>query len=110
PGVLTPWQASILHELYRRGPALGTGRRAEGPGPVPRDERRGGGARGRGRAPERLGGAVGTELPVQTVKAHLAMMADRYVATTGVQRMAEHLRMFQRPGDSPGVPALFHHH
>jgi len=95
PGVLTPWQASILHELYRRALALLTGGRVERPSRV--------------QLAERLRAAVGDELPVQTVKAHLAMMSDRYVATTGVQRMAEHLRMFQRLGDSPVVTELFHH-
>jgi len=46
---------------------------------------------------------------VQVVKAHLAMMSDRYIATTGVQRMAEHVRMLQRLGEASVVTELFHH-
>ena len=37
------------------------------------------------------------------------MVSDRYLATTGVQRMAEHLRMLQRLDDTPVVTELFHH-
>jgi [protein-PII] uridylyltransferase len=95
PGVLTPWQASILHELYRRALVRLTGGRAERPSRV--------------QLAERLRAAAGNEQTAQTVKAHLAMMSDRYVATTGVQRMAEHLRMLQRLGETPVVTELFHH-
>ena len=95
PGVLTPWQAAILHELYRRALARLTGGRAERPS--------------RMQLAERLRVAAGGEQPAQAVKAHLAMVSDRYLATTGVQRMAEHLRMLQRLGDTPVVTELFHH-
>ena len=95
PGVLTPWQASILHELYRRALVRLTGGRAERPRRV--------------QLAERLRAAAGAEQTAQTVKAHLAMMSDRYVATTGVQRMAEHLRMLQRLAETPVVTELFHH-
>jgi len=95
PGVLTPWQASILHELYRRALVRLTGGRAERPSRV--------------QLAERLRAAAGDEQTAQTVKAHLAMMSDRYVATTGVQRMAEHLRMLQRLAETPVVTELFHH-
>ena len=95
PGVLTPWQASILHELYRRALVRLTGGRAERPSRV--------------QLAERLRAAAGAEQTAQTVKAHLAMMSDRYVATTGVQRMAEHLRMLQRLAETPVVTELFHH-
>jgi [protein-PII] uridylyltransferase len=95
PGVLTPWQAAILHELYRRALARLTGGRAERPSRV--------------QLGERLRAAAGDEQPPQAVKAHLAMMSDRYVATTGVQRMAEHLRMLARLTETPVVTELFHH-
>ena len=95
PGVLTPWQASILHELYRRALVRLTGGRAERPSRV--------------QLAGRLRAAAGAEQTAQTVKAHLAMMSDRYVATTGVQRMAEHLRMLQRLAETPVVTELFHH-
>src|SRR5207244_1539583 len=38
-----------------------------------------------------------------------AMMADRYLESTGVQRMAEHLRMLGELGEAPVVTALFQH-
>jgi [protein-PII] uridylyltransferase len=95
PGVLTPWQAAILHELYRRALARLTGGRAE--------------RLSRMQLGDRLRVATGGEQPAQAVKAHLAMVSDRYLATTGVQRMAEHLRMLQRLGDTPVVTELFHH-
>jgi [protein-PII] uridylyltransferase len=95
PGVLTPWQAAILHELYRRALVRLTGGRAERPS--------------RPQLAERLRVAVGGEQPAQAVKAHLAMMSDRYVATTGVQRMAEHLRMLHQLSNASVVTELFHH-
>jgi [protein-PII] uridylyltransferase len=95
PGVLTPWQATILHELFKRTLARLTG------GRVVRQSR--------ALLAERLGHAVGEELSAQAVKAHLAMMSDRYLATTGVQRMAEHLQMLQALNTSSVVTELFHH-
>src|SRR2546427_11142151 len=86
PGVLTPWQAAILHELYGRTLVRLTGGRAERPS--------------RPQLAERLRAAAGDEQPAQAVKAHLAMMPDRYVATTGGQRMAEHLRMVHQPSNT----------
>ena len=95
PGVLTPWQATILHELYRRSLARLTGGRSERPS--------------RTQLAERLRLAVGEEVSTQAVKAHLAMMSERYLATTGVQRMAEHLSMLQQLGSTSVVTELFHH-
>jgi len=95
PGVLTPWQATILYELYKRTLARLTGGRSERPR--------------RTQLADRLRQAVGEELPAQAVKAHLAMMSDRYLATTGVQRMAEHLQMLQALGNTSVVTELFHH-
>src|SRR5207245_7787899 len=63
PGVLTPWQATILHELYTRALARLTGGRRDRPS--------------RTQLADRLRQAVGQELPAQAVKAHLAMMSDR---------------------------------
>src|SRR4029453_10307629 len=65
PGVLTGWQAAILQELYRR--------------PLPRL------TRGRGEKPtprqlvERLRDIVRDEIGLQAVKAHVAMVGDRYL-------------------------------
>jgi [protein-PII] uridylyltransferase len=95
PGVLTPWQARILHELYTRTNAQLAAGRVDRPS--------------RPQIAERLRLAIGEEQPVQVVKAHLAMMSDRYIATTGVQRMAEHVRMLQRLGEASVVTELFHH-
>jgi [protein-PII] uridylyltransferase len=95
PGVLTPWQATILHELYRRSLARLTGGRRERPS--------------RTQLAERLRLAVGEEISAQAVKAHLAMMSDRYLTTTSVQRMAEHLSMLQQLGSTSVVTELFHH-
>jgi [protein-PII] uridylyltransferase len=95
PGVLTGWQAVILHELYARTLARLTGGRAARPN--------------RTQLAERLHAAVRQELPLQAVKAHLAMVSDRYLASTGVQRMAEHLRLLQRLEEAPVVTELFHH-
>jgi [protein-PII] uridylyltransferase len=95
PGVLTPWQATILHELYRRSLARLTGGRSERPS--------------RTQLAERLRLAVGDDLSAQAVKAHLAMVSERYLATTGVQRMAEHLSMLQQLNNTSVVTELFHH-
>ncbi len=95
PGVLTPWQAVILHELYARTLARLTGGRVERPN--------------RAQLAERLAPVVRSEVTLQAVRAHLAMMSDRYLATTTVQRMAEHLRMLQRLEGSAVVTELFHH-
>src|SRR5213594_4456201 len=93
PGVLTPWQARVLHELYTRTNALLTGGRVAKPS--------------RTKLAERLHAAAKREVDLQAVKAHLAMMADRYLESTSVQRMAEHLRMLDGLGESPVVTALF---
>src|SRR3989441_986195 len=95
PGVLTPWQARILHELYARTLASLTGGRVARPS--------------RTRLAERLHAAAKGEVDLQAVKAHLAMMTDRYLESTSVQRMAEHLRMLDGLGESPVATALFHH-
>ncbi len=95
PGVLTPWQAQILHELYVRTLEELTGGRVERPN--------------RRELAERLQAAAKGEVDLQTVRAHLAMMSDRYIEMTGVQRMAEHIRMLQDLAESPVATALFHH-
>src|SRR5712691_10853463 len=73
PGVLTPWQARILHELYTRTLDLLTGGRVAKPS--------------RTQLAERLHAAAKGEVDLQAVKAHLAMMSERYLATTSAQRM-----------------------
>ena len=94
PGVLTGWQAVVLHELYARTLAKITGGRLDGPN--------------RRELAPRLHALV-PETALQDVKAHLALTSDRYIATTSVQRMAEHLRLVQRLADTPVATELFHH-
>jgi len=95
PGVLTPWQAVVLHELYARTLTRLTG------GHVARPNR--------SQLTTRLHALVGDEVPLQAVKAHVAMAADRYLTSTGAQRMAEHVRMLRRLDEAPVVTELFHH-
>jgi [protein-PII] uridylyltransferase len=95
PGVLTPWQAAILHELYRRTLGRLTGGREDKPN--------------RTQLVERLGELVKDDVPRQAVKAHVAMVPDRYLTNTSVQRMAEHLRLIARLESAPVATELFHH-
>jgi [protein-PII] uridylyltransferase len=95
PGVLTPWQAKILHELYGRTLRHLTDGRAVRPP--------------RAQLVERLAAHAGDEVPRQAARAHVAMVSDRYLATTSVQRMAEHLGMLRRLDHEPVVTQLFHH-
>jgi [protein-PII] uridylyltransferase len=95
PGVLTGWQARVLHELYVRTLARLTGGRGEKPN--------------RTALTERLVDALRGEVPRQAVKAHLAMVQDRYLAQTSVQRMAAHLRLIGRLEAAPLATELFHH-
>ena len=95
PGVLTPWQARILHELFARTMARLTGGRLERPN--------------RAQLAERLAPLVKDDVSMQAVKGHLAMMSERYLATTSAQRMAEHLRLLRRLEEAPVVTELFHH-
>jgi [protein-PII] uridylyltransferase len=95
PGVLTGWQAAILHELYRRTLARLTGGREEKPNRI--------------QLVERLRDVVRDEVPLQAVKAHVAMVGDRYLTNTSVQRMAEHLRLITHLDAAPVATELFHH-
>jgi [protein-PII] uridylyltransferase len=95
PGVLTPWQAAILHELYRRTLARLTGGREAKPN--------------RTQLVARLRDVVKDDVSLQAVKAHVAMVPDRYLTNTSVQRMAEHLRLIARLEGTPVTTELFHH-
>jgi [protein-PII] uridylyltransferase len=95
PGVLTGWQAKILHELFTRTLAQLTGGHGRGPA--------------RQQLVERLHAHAGDDLPRQAARAHVAMVSDRYLTTTSVQRMAEHLAMLRRLEEQPVVTELFHH-
>jgi [protein-PII] uridylyltransferase len=95
PGVLTGWQAAILHELYRRTLTRLTGGHEEKPN--------------RRQLVERLREVIRDELPLQAVKGHVAMVGDRYLTNTSVQRMAEHLRLISHLDLAPVATELFHH-
>ena len=95
PGVLTGWQAAILHELYRAHAGAGS-RAAARTSPTARS------------SPSGCARPCATRSPLQAVKAHVAMVSDRYLTNTSVQRMAEHLRMLaparRRAGRDRAVP------
>jgi [protein-PII] uridylyltransferase len=95
PGVLTGWQAAILHELYRRTLARLTGGHEDKPN--------------RTQLVERLRDMVRDDVPLQAVKAHVAMVGDRYLTNTSVQRMAAHLRLIAQLDGAPVATELFHH-
>jgi [protein-PII] uridylyltransferase len=99
PGVLTGWQARILHELYAR-----TLKQLTAPGAPAAPART-----NRTALAARLLTVVKDEIGAQAVKAHVAMVSDRYLAATGVPRMAEHLRLLRRLEAAPLATELFHH-
>jgi len=96
PGVMTGWQAQILWDLYARTLARITGGQRERPT--------------REAVAQRVSGAMRGEVARTTVAAHLALLSERYLATTSPQRIAAHLRLLDRLGEE-GVLAteLFHH-
>lgn len=98
PGVLTGWQARILYELYAR-----TLKRLTA-GADHADTRA-----NRTQIAERLHAAVKDEFDLQAVKAHVAMVSDRYLSGTSVQRMGDHLRLLRHLESSPLATDLFHH-
>jgi [protein-PII] uridylyltransferase len=96
PGVMTGWQAQILWDLYARTMARLTGGQRE------RSTREA--------VVQRVTEAMRGEVPRTALAAHLALLSDRYLATTAPQRIAAHLRLLDRLGEE-GVMAteLFHH-
>ena len=93
PGVMTGWMARILWEVYLRTLASLTGGRLERPSRETVAERVAEEARGS------RGAAV----------AHLAMMSERYLATTSAQRIAAHLRLVERLEEEVAATELFHY-
>ncbi|HYE89887.1 MAG TPA: [protein-PII] uridylyltransferase, partial [Terriglobales bacterium] len=99
PGVLTGWQARILYELYARTMKRLTATDADAADARPN----------RTQLAERLHAAMKDEFDLQAVKAHVAMVSDRYLGGTSVQRMGEHLRLLRRLESAPLTTDLFHH-
>ncbi len=95
PGVMTGGQAAILWELHSLALARLTGGEVDQPN--------------RAQLTEKVCAAIKDEASRQAVMGHLAMMSDRYLASTGVQRVAEHLRLVQQLDSTPVVTELFHH-
>ncbi len=96
PGVMTGWQAQILWDLYARTLARLTGGQRERPT--------------REAAAQRVTAVTRGEVPRTTLAAHLAMLSERYLATTSPQRIAAHLRLVDRMNEEGGLATeLFHH-
>src|SRR5262245_10272843 len=95
PGVMTGWMAQILGELFRRSLARLTGGTGE---PPTRDV-----------VAARVWEAMHREGTRRTVSEHLAMVSDRYLATTSPQRIAAHLRLVERLEEDVIATELFHH-
>src|SRR5436190_499366 len=94
-GVVTGWRARIMPELYTRTLARLTGGRGKKPN--------------RAQLAARLWETLDCAVPMAHVLEHLAMVQDRYLATTSVQRMAAHLRLVARMESGPVATELFHH-
>jgi len=95
PGVLTSWRAAILWELYSRTLVRLTGGRLEPPS--------------REAVASRVWAELRGEGTREEVETHLAWMSERYLVTTGAQRMAAHLRLIRRLETEPVATELFHH-
>ncbi|HEY7204683.1 MAG TPA: [protein-PII] uridylyltransferase [Methylomirabilota bacterium] len=96
PGVMTGWQAQILWDLYARTLARLTGGQRERPK--------------REAVAQRVTEAMRGDVGRTALAAHLALLSERYLATTAPQRIAAHLRLVDRFAEE-GVLAteLFHH-
>jgi [protein-PII] uridylyltransferase len=95
PGVMTGWQAAVLWRLYQRTLARLTGGEVERPT--------------RAALAARVGAALKSEASMQAVRGHLAMMSERYLASTGAERIAEHLRLIRELDGTPVTTELFQH-
>ena len=96
PGVMTGWQAQILWDLYASTLARLTGGHRERPT--------------RESVAARVWTIMREDGERTAVTAHLALLSERYLATTSPQRIAAHLRLVDRLAEE-GVVAteLFHH-
>ncbi len=95
PGVMTGWQAAILWDLYSLTLARLTGGEVDRPS--------------RAQLTDRVCAAIRDEASRQAVMGHLAMMSERYLASTGAERVAEHLRLVQQLERELVATELFHH-
>jgi [protein-PII] uridylyltransferase len=95
PGVMTGWQAQILGELFNRTLQRLTGGQTDPPT--------------REAVAARVWEATRREGSRGALTAHLAMLSDRYLATTSPQRIASHLRLAEQLEDDVLATELFHH-
>jgi [protein-PII] uridylyltransferase len=95
PGVMTGWQAQILRELFSRTLVRLTGGQNEAPT--------------REAVAARVLEAMPHEGSHRAVAAHLAMLSNRYLATTAPQRIACHLRLVESLDEDAIATELFHH-
>src|SRR6266436_77020 len=95
PGVMTGWQAQILWELYSGALARLTGGKPER---LSREE-----------VSQRVLAELRDPGLKKGVPGHLAMVSDRYLATTPPARIAAHMRLIERLEEEPVVTELFHH-
>jgi [protein-PII] uridylyltransferase len=91
PGIWNEWKASLLWELYNRTrPHLAGGeRRSE----RERDQR----------VRELAVNGLLDEFPGDEVQRHFAMLPERYLRTTGAERMVRHFRLLRSLGDHPAA-------
>jgi [protein-PII] uridylyltransferase len=95
PGVMTGWQAQILRELFGRTLRRLTGGQLETPN--------------RDAVAARVWEAMHREGKRGAAMAHLAMLSERYLATTSPQRIACHLHLVERLDEDAIATELFHH-
>src|SRR5215471_18525016 len=95
PGVMTGWQAQILWELYSGALVRLTGGKPER---LSRDD-----------VAQRVLAELKDAGLRHAVPGHLAMVSDRYLATTPPARIAAHMRLIERLEEEPVATELFHH-
>jgi [protein-PII] uridylyltransferase len=95
PGVMTGWQAQILWELYGAALQRLTGGRPER---LTRED-----------VAQRVLAELRDAGLKRGVPGHLAMISERYLATTPPARIAAHMRLIERLEEEPVATELFHH-
>jgi [protein-PII] uridylyltransferase len=95
PGVMTGWQAQVLWELFTRTMLRLTGGKLERPN--------------RDAVAERVWEEMGREGSRSTVRAHLAMISERYLAVVSAPRIAVHLRLLERLEEDVVATEVFHY-
>jgi [protein-PII] uridylyltransferase len=95
PGVMTGWQAQVLWELYGAALQRLTGGRPE---QVTRED-----------VAQRVLAELRDAGLKRGVPGHLAMISERYLATTPPARIAAHMRLIERLEEAPVATELFHH-